>query len=105
MLRVTALIAALVLSPVALAKMPPLTDEQKAQAEAARAKAAEGAKKEAEMLSKSQDRVAEKYAAQLKAQGKPFNPTPIAAPAAAPAAAAAPPAAAAAAPPAPGAKP
>src|SRR5512137_2761438 len=73
---------------LAVAKLPPPTEEQKAKAEEAKAKAAEGAKKEAELLGKWQDITAQKYAAKLKAEGKEFKPTPIAAPA--PPAAAAP---------------
>ena len=77
----------------ALAKLPPLSDEQKEKAAEAATKAADTAKKEAELLGKAQDRTAEKYAVRLKADGKEFKPTPIAAPApAAPTAAAAKPA-------------
>ena len=79
---------------LAVAKLPPPTEEQKAKAEEAKAKAADAAKKESELLSKWQDITAQKYAAKLKAEGKEFKPTPISPPAAAPApqAAAAPPA-------------
>lgn len=86
----------------ALAKLPPLTDEQKAKAEEAKVAAAEKAKAESEQLGKSQDRVAEKYIKDQKAKGVIVKPTPIppppppaaAAPAPAPAQAAAAPAAA-----------
>lgn len=85
----------------ALAKLPPLTDEQKAKAEEAKAAAAEKAKLDAEQLGKVQDRVAEKYIKEQKAKGIIVKPTPIpppappaAAPAAAPVAAATAPAAA-----------
>lgn len=46
---------------------PPLTDEQKAKAEAAKATAAEAAKKEAMLLAKYQDKAADNY---RKGQGK-----------------------------------
>jgi hypothetical protein len=74
---------------LALAKLPPLTDEQKAAAEIAKTKAADVAKKEAELLAKSQDSVASRYIQEQKAKGVIVKPTPIAiappAPAAAPA--------------------
>jgi TRAP-type C4-dicarboxylate transport system substrate-binding protein len=53
------------------AKLPPPTEEQKAAAAAAKAKADEAAKKDAELLAKYQDLVAEKY---KKAQGKTTAP-------------------------------
>jgi len=84
-----ALVATAVAS-VAIAKLPPPTEEQQAKAEEAKAKAADAAKKESELLSKWQDITAQKYAAKLKAEGKEFKPTPIAPQAAAPAAAGAP---------------
>ena len=69
-----------------------LTDEQKAAAEVAKAKAADVSKKEAELLAKSQDVVASRYIQEQKAKGVFVKPTPIAvappAPAAVPAAAA-----------------
>ena len=67
----------------ALAKLPPISDEQKEKAAEAAAKAADTAKKEAELLGKAQDRTAEKYAVRIKAEGREFKPTPIVAPAAA----------------------
>ena len=70
------------------AKLPPLNDEQKAKAEEAKAKTAEGAKKEAELLGKAQDRVADRYIKAQKAKGVTVKPTPLAAAPAAPAAAA-----------------
>ena len=45
----------------ASAKLPALNDEQKAKAAEAKAKADEGAKRDAELLGKSQDRVADHY--------------------------------------------
>jgi hypothetical protein len=46
---------------IASAKLPPPTDDQKAKAEVAKAKASETAKKEAELLAKSQDRAVDNY--------------------------------------------
>jgi hypothetical protein len=46
---------------VASAKLPALTDDQKAKAAEAKAKADEAAKKDAELLGKYQDRAAENY--------------------------------------------
>jgi len=68
---------------------PQLTDEQKAKAEETKAKAAEAAKIEGELLAKSQDRVADRYIKAQKAKGVTVKPTPIAV-AAAPAPATAP---------------
>lgn len=76
-------------SGLVFAKLPPLTDAQKATAEEAKVKAAEVAKKEAELLTKSQDAVASRYIQEQKAKGVIIKPTPIAvappAPATAPA--------------------
>jgi outer membrane lipoprotein-sorting protein len=80
------------------AKLPPPSEEAKAKAAEAKEKAAVAAKTEAELLGKSQDRVAEKYIKDQKAKGIVVKPTPIAPPA--PPAAAAPAAAPAAAAPA-----
>ena len=74
------------------AKLPALTDEQKAKAVETKAKAAEAAKKDAELLTKAQDRVADRYIKAQKAKGVTVKPTPIAAALAAPAPAAAAPA-------------
>jgi len=46
---------------MALAKLPPATDDQKAKAAEAKVKADEGAKKEAELLGKYQDRAVDRY--------------------------------------------
>jgi len=46
---------------------PPMTDEQKAKAEEAKAKAGEAAKNEAALLAKYQDKAADNY---KKGQGK-----------------------------------
>ena len=64
---------------------PPMDDAARAKAEEAKVKAADAAKKEAELLTKSQDRVAARYIKEQKAKGVTVKPTPIAA--AAPAAA------------------
>ena len=45
----------------AYAKLPPLTEEQKAKAEEAKAKAGEAAKKDAELLAGAQDKVVARY--------------------------------------------
>ncbi|MFN7086144.1 MAG: hypothetical protein ACK4N4_05920 [Burkholderiales bacterium] len=45
----------------AYAKLPPPSEEAKAKAAEAKAKADEAAKKQAELLGKAQDRVAERY--------------------------------------------
>lgn len=73
------------------AKLPPpapLTDEQKAKAEEAKAKAAEAAKTEAELLAKYQDKAAANHKARVAA--KPAATAAAPAAPAAPAAAAAP---------------
>ncbi len=86
--KIALFFALTVAATTALAKLPPLTDEQKAKAEEAKAAAAEKAKVDAEQLGKAQDRVAEKYIKEQKAKGVIVKPTPIAPPA--PPAAAAP---------------
>jgi hypothetical protein len=63
------------------AKLPAPSAEAKVKADEAKAKAAETAKVEAELLAKYQDTVASKYAVKLKAEGKEFKPTVIPAPA------------------------
>lgn len=90
-------------SGMVAAKLPPLSDEAKAKAAEAAAKAAHGNKVADFQLCKSMNRVAERYAADAKKSGKTVTPTttpdcadpgpfvytpPGAAPAAAPAAAA-----------------
>ena len=65
---------------LAVAKLPPLTDEQKAAAAAKKEKDAEVAKKDAAELAKVQDRVAAKYIADQRAKGKTVTPQAIAAP-------------------------
>ena len=60
---------------LAQAKIPvaPMDDAAKAKAEEAKTKAADAAKKEGELLAKSQDRVAERY---KKPQGKAASAKP-----------------------------
>ena len=96
---------AAVLAPVALAKLPPLSDEAKAKAAEAAAKTAWTGKVEAYQLCRAQDRVAAFFFKSAKAAGKdvrppgetppcadpgPFVYTPVAAAAPAPAPAPAP---------------
>lgn len=82
-------------APLALAKLPPLSDEAKAKAADAAAKAAHGNKVADYQLCKSMDRVAARYVAEATKAGKTVKPTdtpacadpgPFGAPAAAPAA-------------------
>jgi len=61
-------------STVAVAKLPPLSDEAKAKAAEATAKAAHGAKVENFLLCKSQDRAAAHYFKTAKAAGKEAKP-------------------------------
>ena len=92
---------AAVLAPVALAKLPPLSDEAKAKAAEAAAKTAWSGKVDAYQLCRAQDRVAAFFFKSAKAAGKearppvetpacvdpgPFVYTPVAAAAPAPAA-------------------
>jgi hypothetical protein len=80
-LQVIAACASLALgSATALAKLPPLNDEQKAKAAEAKAKADWQAKMDAFQLCQSQDRVARFYDASVKAKDKPV-PQPAATPA------------------------
>ena len=50
---------------------PPMDDAAKAKAEESKAKAADAAKKEAELLAKAQDRVVERYKKGKAGSGKP----------------------------------
>lgn len=62
-----------VITTLAIARLPapaPLNDEQKAKAEETKAKAADGAKKEAADLGRYQDKSAERYYRDMKAAGK-----------------------------------
>ena len=73
------LVAAAGLGSAALAKLPPLSDEAKAKAAEAAAKAAWSDKVAAFQLCKSQDRVAAVYYADVKKEGKEAKP-PVATP-------------------------
>jgi hypothetical protein len=113
MLKISLLMIALLLSGASQARLPALTDDAKAKAAEAAAKAAWSGKLDAFQLCKAQDRMAATWYKSAKASGKethparelpacadpgPFAYAPAGAtPAAAPAAAPAPPAAAAAA--------
>jgi hypothetical protein len=77
MTTLRALIAALVVVAsfgLSVAKLPPLTDEQKAAAAAKKDKDAEVTAKDAANLAKAQDRVASKYIADQRAKGKTVTP-------------------------------
>jgi hypothetical protein len=65
---------------LAVAKLPPLTDEQKAAAAAKKEKDAVGAEKEKAALAAVQDKVVAKYVAEQKAKGKTVTPQTGAAP-------------------------
>ena len=67
--RIVVLMIGALLATGALAKLPEMTEEQKAAAAEKKAKAAEGDKKAAELLAASQDAVAGKYIERMKAQG------------------------------------
>ena len=90
MFGATLVVATFGLAVAKLPPPPPLTDAQKAAAEEAKAKAAAGAAAAKELQAKTEDRVAARYFAEMKAKGKTV-PAPQVAPAApaAPAAAAA----------------
>lgn len=79
------------LTTLAVAKLPTpvLSDEQKAKAEEAKAKAADVAKKEASDLGRYQDKTADRYFREMKAAGKTV-PAPTWVPPAPPPAAAQP---------------
>ena len=68
------------LSTVALAKLPPVSDEAKAKAAEAAAKAAWAGKVDGYLLCKSMDKVAASYYKTAKAAGKETKP-PVATPA------------------------
>ena len=65
---------AAVLAPVALAKLPPLSDEAKAKAAEAAAKTAWSGKVDAYQLCRAQDRVAAFFFTSAKAAGKEARP-------------------------------
>jgi hypothetical protein len=68
--------AAVAAAASTFAKLPPLSDEQKATAEEAKAKAAYGAKRDAYDLCRSMDRVALAYLTKTRAGGQFIAPTP-----------------------------
>lgn len=68
-MRTLLLMLAMAVATPALAKLPPPTPEEQAAAEAKKAKAAEDAKRAAELLAKAQDRAAENYRRNLQAKG------------------------------------
>jgi hypothetical protein len=59
------------------AKLPPLTDDQKEKAAEAKFKAAEGDRKAAELLCKTYDQVAARYASEQKAKGTMVKPVAV----------------------------
>ena len=69
-----AVLAGAVVMPVAFAKLPPLSDDAKAKAGEAAAKAAHGNKVADFQLCKSMDKAAVKYFATMKAAGKEAKP-------------------------------
>jgi hypothetical protein len=74
MMRSAALLALFAVSTFALAKLPPPSDEAKAKAAEAAAKAAWTDKVAAYQLCKSQDKVVAGYHAEAKKEGKPTKP-------------------------------
>ncbi|MFM2399814.1 MAG: hypothetical protein RL341_1971 [Pseudomonadota bacterium] len=72
---VSGLIVFLLAGFSAAAKLPPLSDDAKAKADEARAKAAHGNKVADYKLCLSQDKVAAQYARDMKAKGKEVAPT------------------------------
>ena len=94
-------LAALIVSGNALAKLPPPSDEAKAKAAEAAAKTAHAGKVDAFKLCKSMDAVAASYYTQAKKAGKETKPATATPPCADPGAFVYPPPAAAAAAPAP----
>ena len=80
MKAIAALIAVSALSLSALAKLPAPSDEAKAKAAEAAAKAAHTGKVDAYQLCKSQNRVAAHYRSSGKATGKPVETPPCADP-------------------------
>lgn len=88
--RFALILALTVASAGTWAKLPPPSEEAKAKAEEAKAAAAEKAKADAELLGKTQDRIADRYIKAQQAKGITVKPTPIAPPAPAAAAPATP---------------
>jgi hypothetical protein len=74
MKRVVGMIVLGLCSGVAVAKLPPLSDDAKAKADEARAKSAHGDKVAAYKLCQSMDKVAATYLADAKKVGKDIKP-------------------------------
>ena len=72
---VTSLIVTLLAAAPAFAKLPPLSDEAKAKAAEAAARAAHGGKVANFQLCRSMDRVAARYIADATKAGKSVKPT------------------------------
>ena len=79
--KIALILALTVTTAGAWAKLPPPSAEVAAKAAEAKVLAGEKAKAEAELLGKTQDRVAQKYISNQKAKGITVKPTPIAPPA------------------------
>lgn len=62
---------------LAVAKLPPPTPEEEAKAAEAKEKAKEAAAAAEVATARAQDRIAERYIAQMKAKGVTVRPTPI----------------------------
>jgi len=74
MKRVVGMIVLGLCSGVAVAKLPPLSDDAKAKADEARAKSAHGDKVAAYKLCQSMDKVAASYLADAKKAGRDIKP-------------------------------
>lgn len=61
----------------ALAKLPPPTPEEEAKAAQAKEKAKEAAAAQAAATARAQDRVAQRYIAEMAAKGITVHPTPV----------------------------
>jgi len=72
--RLCAGMLALAFVSPALAKLPPPPPPDPAKAEEAKQKAADAAKKDAELMAKYTDLAVANYAAKAKAEGKEFKP-------------------------------
>jgi hypothetical protein len=70
-------VAVVLASGVALAKLPPPSDEAKAKSAEAAAKAGHGGKMDAFLLCKSMDRVAASYRDSAKKAGKEVKPATV----------------------------
>lgn len=79
MKMLAAALAGAAFATFATAKLPPISDEAKAKAAEAKAKSDHGAAVEAFKLCRSMERVADRYARDLKTKGKEIKPTETAA--------------------------